>query len=194
MKYKFSRGITLIEILIAAALFGIFLSAVSLCVVQAYRVYTKGSKVSSLFRGASVAMEHMQRALHTCEKIYAPDNASDITALSGYTPKTGTPKVAFVYVRTNPVTFQKEVIAYQWRDPSMEIVQFLYNNNYDPADSSTQTVIPGSTKVLAPSVQDLNFNLQQTIDGEILTVKFTSYPDQNYFPILSIVQIKKSGL
>lgn len=194
MKYKFRDGITLIEILIAAALFGIFLTSVSLCVVQAYRVYTQGNKAISLARGSCVAIEQMQRALHTCEKIYAPDNVSDITAPSGYTPKTGTPTEVFVYVRTDPVTFQKEVIAYQWRDQSMEIVQFLYNNNFDPADSSTQNIIPGSTKVLAPSVQDLNFNLQQTIDGEILTVKFTSYPDQDYFPILSIVQIKKSEL
>lgn len=180
---------TLVEVLITVGLFGIFLSLLGVTVVQGYKAYLKGSRDASLFRGASIAMERIRRALHTCERIYAPESAPPLTGAAGYIPRAGSATPVFVFAHTNPAG-AKEVIAYQWRPQTNEIVRWLYSPSF-PAD---QTVLPDSTKVLAPSAQDLVFRLEQTADGEFLSAAFTSYPDKGYFPLSTTVRITASGL
>ena len=196
--YLQDKAITLIEILIAMTLFGMFLTAVSICVVEGYKAYSKGTKSSHLFRGVAIGMEQMTRILHTCERIYVPDSSSLIQEPEWFIPRTGTPTPVFVFVRTNPATAQREVNAYQWNDNTNEVIHWLYDPGFDPGVPGTQTIVPNSTKVLAKSIQDLSFQLSSissnsSVVGEIITIRFTSHPDKGYFPLLTNVQIKDSG-
>lgn len=189
MKDKF-KGTTLIEILVAIALFGLFLTAASLTLVQGYRSYTRGGKAVFLFRMASIGMDQMTRTLHTCETIYVPDNLSAIERPAWFIPKEGTATPVFVFRRTVPGTSLKEVIAYKWNSTTNEISQFIYSNSF-PAD---ETVLLNTTKVIATSVQDFQFQLEKSDYGETITVRFASYPDKSYFPLMNFVNIRESGL
>lgn len=175
-----NKGTTLVEILITVGLFALFLAGVGLTLVQSYKSYVKGGKNTSLFRGASVAMQLMVKEVHTCENIYEPDQIETIT--SGFTAN----QTPLVYSRMNSQN-QREVVAYRWDSQKMQIIRYSYSPDYP----NNQTAI--NEKIIATSVQDLKFKLTQNSDGEFMNIAFTSYPDKAYFPLSSDAKITRSA-
>lgn len=170
-----NKGLSLVETIMSIGLFAILLTAVTLTITQGYRSYSKGSHSTLTFRDEMLALESMKRALHTCENIYIPSNLAVLRTLyGGFTPQEGTNTPVFVFANRALVTGEKEVMAFQWTSQNT-IIQFLYNPAFDPADQSTQTILAGSTKVLASSVQDLNFMRKSTYN---LMISVNSFPDK----------------
>lgn len=184
-----NKGLSLVETIMSMGLFAILLTAVTLTIVQGYRSYSKGTQSTLTFREEMLALESIKRALHTCEEIYIPNNPGLITtAANGFTPKEGTLTPVFVFVHRALGTGEKEVIAFQWTSQNT-IVQFLYTPDFDPGDINKQTTINGSTKVLASSVQNLNFIRKNYYD---LIISVNSYPDGTN-PLSAYVHVKDTG-
>lgn len=180
------------EVIVSMGILGIFLMAIGLTLVEGYNAYTSSGQNVSNFREGTVAMGQMLKALRTCEKIYSPDILSDIYAPASFVPMESS-AAPFIFVHIRPDTGIKEVMAYQWRDQSNEIVQFVYDPGFDLAYSYTQSVLPNTTKTLAGSVSNLSFQLEQTSTGEFLSVSFTTSQNRGRFPLSSTVLIRSSG-
>ncbi len=183
---KCTRGMTLVEILIAMAIFSLFLYALCNCVVVGYHSYTIGTREASLFRSASIGMDLMARELRQCKGIYFPDSA---ILSAGYFPVKNS-SAPLVIKRYEPSASALLPVAFTLDTSTHRVERLIYDPAFEPASPSTWSVT--ERRVIAESVQSLSFTFSLIPAGkEFIKVQLLSFPDPAYFPVETRVSLMK---
>lgn len=190
---KIEKGMSLIEAVIATAMFFVFLSAITSCLVTGMRAYhsTVGYKSTSpLFRSACIGLDWLGRDLQNCKKIYWPDESSP-SLISGYFPGKGA-NLPFLFAYYSETAGKNKIAAYTINYEVYAMERIIYDP--DPAafnPNNPATWGQGESKILARSVQNLYFKFDAGDSRKkLMEVNLTSYPDKSYFPIKTKINIR----
>lgn len=163
------RGISLVEVLTAVVMFGVFLTLAATTLVRCYRNYVSNRDVAVSFRNASIALDKMAAELGQCRQVYAPDPAGAFAPGQTVTPTPGAPFV-FAYqqpelgvngVNGNTPLPPMTAVGYQLRhldptDPTRNVLErLLYAPGTDPMSGAPVAVQTAASPVMSFTVQDI---------------------------------------
>lgn len=155
------------------AVLALFITMVTQLFVTAYKSHVQSSQKLANLRSASIALDRISRQMSACDQLYHPDpSLPPISVLgSAFTAKTS----PFVF-RCNTATGPK-VFGYQLNVNNNTITELIYQNDYDPADPSKQTIT--SRKDLSPGEEEFKLTHIQvnSIDFVTVTLKLKAEPN-----------------
>lgn len=185
MRQQDKKGVTIVELLVAVTLFGLFLTVITALFIRGYDSYSKGTNKAFFFRQAAKSMDVITSELRQAQRIYKPDEAS---LPGGYLPVKDS-NSPLIFVKRNPQTGENNTIAYTMDNSAHTIERFIYGPSFNPDDENSWN-INGPIQTQTSYVQTLKFIYSTDGGTKFIQVNFTSYPDGAYFPLRSKVEIK----
>ncbi|MCE1245811.1 MAG: prepilin-type N-terminal cleavage/methylation domain-containing protein [Firmicutes bacterium] len=178
-KPQAGKGYTLIEVLVACAVFLAFLAAVVSLFVQAIRSFRFGEARVQVISDARIGLDRISHDLKKAKFIIYPDESVLRTNGSGAVVFTSLEARSADGVSTN-------VFGYSWDDASQQIKFVLYSPEFDPETPSTQKVI--QTRLTAGNIEYLNFKQDDTSNPQIITIRLrtTKIQDDQVFLLTKI--------
>lgn len=129
---------TLLEVLIAGAVFGLFLTMVSHALVLAARNRAVVEEDAQALRRAAVAVEWLGRELRLCQKLYVPDpGAAGFAFEAPYRPEAGA-TAPWIFRRYDHATGKDTVVGFTYVRSDRSLRRLVYDPGFDPADPASQ--------------------------------------------------------
>ncbi len=155
------RGMTLVEVLIATVVFGVFLTLAASTLVRCYSYYINNRDVEVNFRDAAVGFDRMSRELTQCRQVYAPDASTTWSEGVTVSPTPGAPFVfafqqpnlgATPGVGTKMPSAPMGAVGYQLDVKTRTLQRLLYAVATDPTSGSPLSVQAIASPVLSFAV------------------------------------------
>ena len=166
-------GHTLVEVLIASAIFLVFLSAVTGLFVQAIRAHKWGMARQELVSDARVGMDRISSDLKRARFILWPDEK---------VLQTGSPLIVFSSVETKQAGTEPSpapssaphggtgIFAYKYQEETKTVQFMLYSPDFDMENPSISTVL--SSRTVARSVESLLFKQDDLAYPQVISVYY----------------------
>jgi len=182
-------GVTLPEMLIALALFGMMMSILGRTLQLCYTSYHKGDDRAPYFRDLAVTVDGLARELRMCDGVLYP---AESALREGFSPEAG---------RTTPLVFcryseKRETIAYSLDRRRGTLVRVLYGDDFNPADPQTHGLEEDRLQVryLGRDVTSLKFHYSRFGRDEFLKLSVSASHKDAAFPLETKVGISRGFL
>lgn len=149
-------GVSVAESLVALGLFGLVLGIMGELTVASYRVHTRSTDRSTVFRGATTAADRMSRELRLCRRMYSPaEPAGGWTFGRRYEAGPGG-RLHVVFRRVVPATGEDMVVGFRFDGQRRVLDRLVYRPDFDLARPETQGLLE-RPRTLATGVDGLAF-------------------------------------
>lgn len=182
---QISKGYTLIEVLIASAIFLVFLSAIFTLYVQAIRSYRFGQARIELIQNSRVCIDTISRELKKASFIIYPDEKTLF--------EEGSSEIIYDSMTSREIedeTFSStSIFGFRYNQEEKTAEWLMYHPDFD-RDNPTENEIIWS-KVIGREIESLNFSLKYKDNPQLVTIKLRSArQDENTVSLLTRVFIR----
>lgn len=173
-------GHTLVEVLVASAIFLVFLSAVVGLFVQAIRAHKWGMARQELVSDARIGMDRISSDLKRARFILWPDEK---------VLQTGSPLIVFSSVETKQTGSEPSpapsatpqggtgIFAYKYQEETQTVQFMLYSPDFDMENPSMANVL--SSRTIAKSVESLLFKQDDIANPQVISVYLKTLKKDN---------------
>ncbi len=174
-------GHTLVEVLVASAIFLVFLSAVTTLFVHAIRAHKWGMARQELISDARVGLDRISSDLKRARFILWPDEK---------VLQTGSPLIVFSSVETRQTGSSEPspapsatpqgatgIFAYKYEEETKTVQFMLYSPDFDLENPSVSTVL--SSRTIARNVESLLFKQDDVTNPQVITIYFKTLEKDN---------------